>query len=517
MNCNLRYNEKENKGKASKASGTPKIGRRERWAAGIFTFLLVSVFAWIMSDLWGQDWQNITSGSAKSNWEHMNGNNGKFWKGSPDESKYAAMENVRLVEYCQYLYDNGGRLSKVNTFRHHDYYEDVWVLSDEETYKYDLQGRITSRQAVQGNKQWTYEYSGSGYTINCAGYPNYSKPDIYTYDLADNLIYFRNATNYRYAHGTTFEYDGQNRLVGKILEVEGSDPYVTLTIEYDEDRHTSVETEYDSRGNVSYIWYNSYDENWEKTDSVWYAAEEIPSGQAPEEISDYFTKGYWVYYSDGVRMAQMSNKPWKESRNDSRYTAYDYDIHGNCIMELNIYGVGFVHMTRYVYDAQDRLKEKFEYDFSDVTFWERKQSDGNILTLQAGGEETMSVTRTAPDGTLVNQFVYGDDEVEKQYMPGETVYWQLSPAQLLAQREPESEWDEGMSDGAGGSMPAGADPDSSVEQSVFSYIVNRGDCLWNIAEQFLGAGWKYMEIYQQNRDVIGDDPRLILPGTEISW
>lgn len=531
MNCNLRYDGDENRKnrKASGASDVSEGSRWERWAAGFFTFLLVSVFAWRVSALWSQDWQGVTLGNTKSNWEQMSGNDGKFWKGSPDESEYADMEGVRIVEYRQYFYDHKGRLSKVNTFRRHDYYEDVWVLSDEETYEYDHQERISRRQAVQGNEQWVYEYTDSGYTISCSSYPNYSKPDIYTYDLADNLIYFRNSTNYRYAHGTTFEYDEKNRLVRKILEVEGSSPYITLTIEYDEKSHTSVETEYDSNGEALYIWYNTYDENWEKTDSVWYAVKDIPESQTPEEFEDYFTKGYWTYFFDGVRMAEMSNEPWKESRNNSKYTAYDYDIHGNCIMELNVYSVGFVYMTRYVYDGQDRLKEEFEYDFSDVTFWERQQADGNILTLQVGGDETMSVTRTALDGTLVNQFVYGDNEVEMQHTPLETVCWQLSPAQLMAQKEPGTVTNEGTAEEPDFKTDVGIpeEPDqgkqqeqqagSSMENTGYIYVIRPGDCLWNIAEQFLGAGWKYMEIYRQNREVIGDNPGLILPDTQIRW
>lgn len=507
MNCGLRYDRKETeKGvNSSGASNTPKSGRRERWAAGFFTFLLVSVFAWRVSTLWSQDWQGVTSGSTRSHWEQMRGNDGKFWKGSPDESEYADMEGVRLVGYRQYFYDRQGRLSRVNIFRHHDYYEDVWVLSDEETCEYDHQGRISSRQAVRGNEQWNYEYTDSGYTVSRTGYSNDSRPDIYTYDLAGNLIYFRNATNYRYAHSTTFAYDGKNRLVRQILEVEGSSPYVTLTIEYDEENHTSVETEYDSNGGALYIWYHSYDENWEKTDSVWYAVKDIPGSQTPEEFADYFTKGYWAYHSGGVRMAEMSNEPWNESRNNSKYTAYDYDIHGNCIMEFNVYGVGFVYMTRYVYDGQDRLTEEFEYNFSDVTFWERQQADGNMLTLQVGEDGIMRVTRTAPEGALVNQFVYGEKEVEMQYTPSDAVCWQLSPAQLLAQGEPEITPDEGTVE----------EPDSSAEQDAFSYVIRPGDCLWNIAEQFLGAGWKYLEIYRQNREVIGDDPGLILPDSRI--
>jgi nucleoid-associated protein YgaU len=56
-------------------------------------------------------------------------------------------------------------------------------------------------------------------------------------------------------------------------------------------------------------------------------------------------------------------------------------------------------------------------------------------------------------------------------------------------------------------------------QSVSSYRVERGDCLWRIAERELGPGATSAEItaewhrwYRANRDVIGDNPDLILVG-----
>lgn len=87
MNCDLRYDKKENKknGNSSGSSNSPKSGRWERWAAGLFTFLLASVFAWRVSALRSQGWQGVISGNTKSNWEQMSGNGGKFWRESPDE------------------------------------------------------------------------------------------------------------------------------------------------------------------------------------------------------------------------------------------------------------------------------------------------------------------------------------------------------------------------------------------------------------------------------------------------
>ena len=44
-----------------------------------------------------------------------------------------------------------------------------------------------------------------------------------------------------------------------------------------------------------------------------------------------------------------------------------------------------------------------------------------------------------------------------------------------------------------------------------SYIVVKGDCLWNIAKKFYGKGSQYTLIYNANRDKI-KNPNLIYPG-----
>lgn len=47
------------------------------------------------------------------------------------------------------------------------------------------------------------------------------------------------------------------------------------------------------------------------------------------------------------------------------------------------------------------------------------------------------------------------------------------------------------------------------------YTVEEGDCLWKLAEKLLGDGKYWAELYEENRDVIGEDPNLILPGAEL--
>lgn len=47
------------------------------------------------------------------------------------------------------------------------------------------------------------------------------------------------------------------------------------------------------------------------------------------------------------------------------------------------------------------------------------------------------------------------------------------------------------------------------------YIVQEGDCLWNIAEREFGDGMYWVKLYEVNRDVIGENPDLLWAGTEL--
>ena len=68
-------------------------------------------------------------------------------------------------------------------------------------------------------------------------------------------------------------------------------------------------------------------------------------------------------------------------------------------------------------------------------------------------------------------------------------------------------------------------PDKKPERKEFSgrpdrpksmlYKVQAGDTLSSIAEKFLEDGSKYMEIYEANKELIGDDPNQIKVGQEL--
>lgn len=98
------------------------------------------------------------------------------------------------------------------------------------------------------------------------------------------------------------------------------------------------------------------------------------------------------------------------------------------------------------------------------------------------------------DGSAQNQFGHGsqmrDKLLDTGHQPGDQANGQM----------------EGNSD-----MTAG---DSQIAETQ-PYTVQSGDNLWDIARKHLGDGTRWGEIYKLNEGIIGDNPRLIMPGAEL--
>ena len=59
-------------------------------------------------------------------------------------------------------------------------------------------------------------------------------------------------------------------------------------------------------------------------------------------------------------------------------------------------------------------------------------------------------------------------------------------------------------------------PGSEIQAPGKSYTIKSGDTLSDIAQELLGDANRWKEIYKMNKDVIGDNPDMIHPGTKLS-
>ena len=86
--------------------------------------------------------------------------------------------------------------------------------------------------------------------------------------------------------------------------------------------------------------------------------------------------------------------------------------------------------------------------------------------------------------------------------------------EILAENEDIAQWVLSLSDALSkASLETISDKDTKEESRL--YTVKKGDCLWDIAETELGDGMYWTRIYQENQDVLGDNPDLLFVGIQI--
>ncbi|MBW2672128.1 MAG: LysM peptidoglycan-binding domain-containing protein [Deltaproteobacteria bacterium] len=64
-----------------------------------------------------------------------------------------------------------------------------------------------------------------------------------------------------------------------------------------------------------------------------------------------------------------------------------------------------------------------------------------------------------------------------------------------------------------GTVPTRIRPDTKPVPKV--YVVKPGDTIWKIAKLQLGNGSRWQDIYNNNKEVIGPNPNLIIPGQKL--
>jgi nucleoid-associated protein YgaU len=65
-------------------------------------------------------------------------------------------------------------------------------------------------------------------------------------------------------------------------------------------------------------------------------------------------------------------------------------------------------------------------------------------------------------------------------------------------------------------MPDGTNTVANAAGEGSKYIVQPGDNLWSISQQHMGGGQNWGELYRMNEGVIGANPRMLMPGEQLS-
>lgn len=133
---------------------------------------------------------------------------------------------------------------------------------------------------------------------------------------------------------------------------------------------------------------------------------------------------------------------------------------------------------------------------------------------KATAENPVVIATTAKSGDIVSDVSKGNVYDEKNEVPAaeksENVTDKEDDTDKTA-RIQKNDRDQDIDKGNDTDNKEEAASDPGISGDL--YTVVQGDCLWNIAKARYGSGIDYIKIYEANRDVIGDNPDLIYPGT----
>lgn len=162
--------------------------------------------------------------------------------------------------------------------------------------------------------------------------------------------------------------------------------------------------------------------------------------------------------------------------------------------------------------SSEMVIQDFDVTFPGLRAWlvGGKQADA-LKIVSYDNELDEALLREIQEISLSDEMVDWNAEIATQYNDviaenPDALEWFLEVSEEAGQAKAE------VSQAINGQKDANGDePD---QQEVF-YVVKKGDCLWRIAEKELGDGMRWSEIYERNREVIGEDPNLIFVGTKL--
>lgn len=198
-----------------------------------------------------------------------------------------------------------------------------------------------------------------------------------------------------------------------------------------------------------------------------------PNGYS-EEL--FFSSGYQAEYTKEQLTAELQYIDYWGTNETGvwEHRIYQYDEEGNCILSV-VTTEDEILVNCYEHHKDTAQVEEYTYQVIDD--WELLCEDGSIYELHPDGGKP-AIQKVAADGSMEQELFYGKamDLGQQHYLMPEEV------AETLEDH---------------------------------TYTVKPGDCLWKIASRQYGHGIYYDLLYRTNREAIGRDRELLIPGTRL--
>lgn len=447
--------------------------------------------------------------------------------------QYALSEQAKCSSITDYGYDEDGRLMTVTQFCYVGYIEaendtgtkvhyrydneSIWYQKNHTLYFYDMQDRLVKTEQyvsdiMNGSSDEPYHmveyiydeeggYSETGSTLGVFDYEkNYDSEG----KLLSNIVTYNSDSRYYYYNEN-----------GKLVKIKDGYDVTVASLIYDDTGSVSLQS-YRS-GSYYAMWLDLYS-GTNRTSSYWYLAlHNLAEEYSFEEIESIGVPSYQTHYNGDKLIDAITTNEWVRTLEANknyevrRYEFFDYDESGQVIWN---YSMGtsdtVLCATHYIYDG-DKLIHEVCYLIEGE--WQHTLYDDSVIEIcRDDSDRPVDITRYDSSGNVMYRYQFEDD------------YWGAKELvfTLNADGDVMTDWKHAekklaelsvQEDNAGSEDVENDDNTTHVDWEV--YYVRKGDCLWSIAERLLGNGKRWIEIYEINRNVIGNNPELIYEGTEL--
>ena len=364
--------------------------------------------------------------------DYSSGNSWYIYDELPeDNSIFATMDMVSLIDYTTYHYDKAGNLEETDSYGPRDTDDGTWGWHERKNYTYDNENRLILEQRflpyVNNFTSWqdtSYTYFEEGYSTTCT-YRDTGDITSY-YDTNGNLLLKQDDVHHSNSYVWSYEYDTETGSVEEYLKTGKYAAYLNWSSST-VGENTKMEILHHNWGPPNIVWLSTYNDNGERISGDWCKADDLPDDATEETYADYCLPGYRTHYENGY-LIETTRQEWDRNVDTecATYTLYDYDVIKKLALKITYDRVYRERLTleRYEYDDLYRLARQYEYeiDLEKYKDWSLPLSDGGAFLYSSS------------DGTTVFKKLYATREVQSmlyasngrfqvQYIGSEKIIW----------------------------------------------------------------------------------------------